>query len=48
MISMQSAGNKCGLFGRLNSYHTIWITDKIKNRYAQCYLQALDLSSGYK
>ena len=48
MISMQSAGNKCSLIGRLNSYHTIWMTDKIKNRYAQCYLQALDLSPGYK
>ena len=30
MISTQSAGNKCSLIGRLNSYYTIWMTDKIK------------------
>ena len=35
MISTQPAGNKCALIGRLNSYHTIWMTDKMKNRYVQ-------------
>jgi hypothetical protein len=45
MISTQSAGNECSLIGRLNSYHTIWMTDKIKNRYAQYYLQASGINS---
>ena len=48
MISTHSVGNKCSLIGRLNSYYTIWMMDKIINRYAQYYKQALDLSPGYR
>jgi len=35
-----NAGDECRLSGGLNCWRTIWVTDKTKNRYAQCYLQA--------
>ena len=39
-------GNEGSLSGRLNSYRTIWVTDKIRNRFVQYYLQASVLKSG--
>jgi len=42
-----NAGNECRLSGGLNSYRTIWVTDKIRNRYVQYYLQASILSKEY-
>ena len=43
---MQWAGNECRLSGGLNSYRTIWVTDKIKNHNAEYYLQSSGLKSG--
>ena len=45
-LVMRLAGNECSLNGGLNGYRTIWVTDKIKNRYAQYHLQASVLKSG--
>jgi hypothetical protein len=41
-----NAANECSLSGGLNSYCTILVTDKIRNRYAQYYLQVSVLKSG--
>ena len=43
-----NAGNECRLSGRVNSYLTIGLTDKTKNRDAQYYLQARKLIMGYR
>ena len=42
-----NAGNECSLSGGLNSYLTIGLTDKIRNRDAEYYLQARELIQGY-
>ena len=43
-----NAGNECRLSGGLNSYRTIWVTDKIRNRDVEYYLQAWELIKGYR
>ena len=44
-LLMQWDGNGCSLSGGLNNYCTIWVTDKIRNRNAEYYLQSSGLKS---
>jgi len=43
-----NAGNECRLSGGLNSYFSIGLTDKTKNRNTEYYLQARELILGYR
>jgi len=42
-----NAGNECSLSEGLNRYISIGLTDKMRNRNAEYYLQARDIRLGY-
>ena len=43
---MQLVGNECSLSAGLNRYISIGLTDKMRNRNAEYYLQARELMQG--
>ena len=43
-----NAGDGCSLSGGLNSYISIGLTNKIRNRNAEYYLQARELIQEYR